>query len=127
MKTVTLELAASRLARSNRLVSTRGLKRLADSTHCAFSALMNATKSRSDLMGMRGGGGAIPSRWYDSRRNVRSTRWATTSRTAHAPAIVGRSQSPAFSPRSSTANSRATGRNIAGVDGMESLQRHWQF
>ena len=48
---------------------------------------------RSAELMQQGGGGAIRSRWNESRRNVRSTRCATTSRTTQAPATVGRCQS----------------------------------
>jgi hypothetical protein len=43
-------------------VSTRGLKRFDASTHSALSVLMKRTKSRSELIGIDGGGGGMRSR-----------------------------------------------------------------
>src|SRR5262245_5224384 len=76
---------------------------------------MNATKSRSEVMGTPGGGGGIPSRWNDSLRSAVSTRCATTSLTRQAPATVGRCQSSGGNPRSSVTRLPDTGRNIARV------------
>ena len=54
--------ATSRLARSYKSVKTCGLNRLEALIHCALSALMKSTKSRSDRIGFPGGGGTSPSR-----------------------------------------------------------------
>jgi hypothetical protein len=81
----------------------------------AFNPLMNATNSRSDVIGWVGGGGVKPSRWNDSRRRAVSSMWATTSRTRQAPATVGRCQSSRVNRRSTPTSCVDTGRNISRV------------
>src|SRR5688572_16011249 len=76
---------------------------------------MKSTKSRSDAGAREGGGGAIPSRWNESRRRVVSSTWATTSRTTHAPATVGCSHCSIGKPRRRVIRLMDTGRNHGRV------------
>ena len=76
---------------------------------------MKAVSSRSFVVGRSGVDSTTPSRPADSLRSAVSIRCATTSRTRHVPASVGRCQSSGVSVRSNWMMSAVSGRNRGRV------------